>query len=114
MIIAAGIVCSLMMTVHRGKGLLVWWMVMWSLIVLTGCTSRPAPLPEPAPLPAPILCAAPAAMTEHEPMPRAPRGDYTQQEVALYLLALHRWGSRGWQRLAAIHDYTRQCRVREQ
>ncbi|MDC8804231.1 hypothetical protein PRZ61_12340 [Halomonas pacifica] len=81
---------------------------MMAVLDLGGC-ARTEPLPEPPPLPPPIVCAAPVAMTAQDPAPLAPHGTDSQREVALYLLALHRWGVQGWQRLAAIRDYTERC-----
>lgn len=81
-----------------------------AVLDLAGCTPVPPAPPAPPPLPATVVCAVPLAMTEREPMPLAPHGTDSQQEVALYLLALHRWGVRGWQRLAAIRDDSERCR----
>lgn len=82
------------------------------LVGLAGCAATPAPEPPPAP---PIVnlvaCSAPVGMTEPEAVPERPTGDYTQRDVALYVQALHRWGSRGWQRLAAVRDDATHCRA---
>lgn len=78
-----------------------------------GCAQQPAEPPEPAPIVNLVSCAAPAGMTESEPEPDRPEGDYTQRDVALYIESLHRWGSRGWLRLARVRDHAEHCSANE-
>lgn len=79
------------------------------LLMLAGCASSPEPVPRPEPLPAPVLCALPEGQTVQEPEPERPTGDYSQRDVALYMERLHRWGSRGWTRLAAAREWSDNC-----
>lgn len=80
------------------------------LLLLAGCATREAPPPPaPPPLPAPVLCAAPVGMTGQEPEPDRPAGDITQRDVAAYLVELHRWGWRGWRRLAGVRAHAEAC-----
>lgn len=82
-----------------------------SLLALAGCAAQPPEPPPAPPIVTLVACAAPAAMTEPEAAPERPAGDYTQRDVALYVQALHRWGGRGWQRLAAVRDDAARCRA---
>lgn len=79
------------------------------VLLLSGCASSPESLPSPEPLPAPVLCALPEGQTIQEPAPERPVGDYTQRDVALYIERLHRWGNRGWTRLAAAREWSDNC-----
>lgn len=85
----------------------------WPLLLpllLAGCaTPEPPAPPDPAPLPTPVVCAPGAGMTEIETAPLAPRGDYTQRDVARYIAGLHLWGSRGWEKLHAVREWSRDC-----
>lgn len=78
-------------------------------LVVAGCAGTPEPLPRPEPLPAPVLCDLPEAQTVQEPEPERPVGNYSQRDVALYIERLHRWGSRGWTRLAAAREWSNNC-----
>lgn len=76
---------------------------------LAACGSTP---PEPPPPPPSInvySCATPAGMTEREASPLIPVGDYTQKDVALYITALHQWGTRGWLKVARAREHADKC-----
>ncbi|MGP5324949.1 hypothetical protein [Vreelandella titanicae] len=76
---------------------------------LAACGSIP---PEPPPPPPSInvySCATPAGMTEREDSPLVPVGDYTQKDVALYMTALHQWGTRGWLKVARAREHADKC-----
>lgn len=77
-------------------------------LALAGCASAPEPTP-PLPLPPPVVCAPGAGMTEIEAEPGKPGGDYTQRDVARYITALHQWGSRGWERMRTVREWSRDC-----
>ncbi len=117
-LVAFGIVGGLMLLVvvtiegrlGRWAMLVLWALVLSLLFSLSGCSSTPPRPAEPPPLPAPILCAAPPGMTEAQAEPDRPAGELTQRDVASYLLALHRWGWRGWRQLQGVRDYAAQCR----
>ncbi|MGO2242092.1 MAG: hypothetical protein ACTH5D_10085 [Halomonas sp.] len=77
--------------------------------LLAACGSRP---PEPIPSPPAIsvyMCAAPAGMTEPERQPLRPLGNYTQDDVALYITDLHHWATRGWLKVARIREHADKC-----
>lgn len=77
---------------------------------LAACTSTPdAPPALPPVMVAPVVCAAPVGMTVAEAAPERPEGDYTQRDVALYVESLHRWGHRGWLRLARVREHAAEC-----
>ncbi len=76
-------------------------------VAMVGCAVN-AP-PEVAPVPAPVVCAPSAALTDGEPEPSRPAGQYTQRDVALYIKQLHRWGARGWEKLAASRSWSQSC-----
>ncbi len=79
------------------------------MAALAACGSRP---PEPPPPPPSInvySCATPAGMTEPERQPLVPVGDYTQKDVALYMTALHQWGTRGWLKVARAREHADKC-----
>lgn len=69
--------------------------------VLAGCASAPVALPPPPQVPPLVVCAPELEMTAPEAQPERPAGDYSQRRVALFIEQLHRWGSRGWKKLAA-------------
>lgn len=70
--------------------------------LLAGCASQPVVLPTPPAPPAVVLCAPESEMTAPEAQPERPTGIYSQRQVALFVEQLHRWGSRGWKKLAAV------------
>lgn len=76
-------------------------------LTLTGCLATA--VPEVPPAPTPVVCAASAALTEQESEPLRPTGQYTQRAVALYIKQLHRWGTRGWDKLAATRSWSQRC-----
>lgn len=76
-------------------------------LALAGCASALEPLPEP--LPRPVVCAPSAGMTENEPPPETPAGQYTQRDVARYVTDLHQWGSRGWEKVARVRQWSLDC-----
>lgn len=108
---AGALLMGLTQGMEKGRWslLVVWAIVLALLFSVSGCASTPATEPEPPPMPAPILCAAPAGMTQAESAPEIPRGEITQRDVAVYLLDLHRWGSRGWLRLSGVRAHANQC-----
>lgn len=71
--------------------------------LLCGCSTQPQITVDPAP----VMCQVPAGLLADEPMPKAPRGDYTQRDVALYINDLHEWGDRAVQRVKAIDQWVR-------
>jgi len=79
------------------------------VLVLTGCAATGPNLPEPPALPGPALCDVPVGMTEREPMPARPRGEYSQKDVAEYLARLHRHATRGWLRVVSIQEWSALC-----
>lgn len=89
----------------------VQWLVVGVLVVmqLTGCATNAAPPSLPDPLPAPVVCAPGVGMTEYEPPPASPAGQYTQRDVASYVTDLHQWGSRGWEKVARVRQWSLDC-----
>lgn len=80
-----------------------------AMMALTGCAQTPAePLPPPPPINV-YSCATPVGMTEPEAKPLVPLGDYTQKDVALYITALHQWGTRGWLKVARAREHADKC-----
>ncbi|WP_085919077.1 hypothetical protein [Halomonas sp. CSM-2] len=75
---------------------------------LGACGSTPPELPQPPAINV-YQCVTPAGMTAPEPQPKRPRGEYTQDDVALYITELHRWGTRGWLKLARVREHADQC-----
>lgn len=75
---------------------------------LTGCGSTPSELP-PTPSITVYQCATPAGLTERESQPLPPVGDYSQEDVALFITDLHQWGARGWLRVARIREHADKC-----
>ncbi|WP_151208985.1 hypothetical protein [Bordetella petrii] len=75
---------------------------------LAGCAGAPASPPPPTD-PAPVLCAASAGQTELEARPDKPTGTYSQRAVAAYIEQLHRWGTRGWEKVAAVRAWSNDC-----
>jgi hypothetical protein len=78
-------------------------------MALSGCAQQPS---EPLPPPPAInlyMCAAPAGMTAPERQPLRPVGDYTQDDVALYITDLHHWATRGWLKLARVREHADKC-----
>lgn len=76
-------------------------------MLLVGCAATPAP--EPPTLAPGIYCTAQTGMTHAEPEPLRPQGDYTQLQVAGYLIELHRWGWRGWKKLESVRNHAERC-----
>ena len=70
-------------------------------LLLCGCSTQPQITVEPVP----VMCQVPAGLLVEEPMPKAPRGDYTQRDVALYINDLHEWGDRAVKRVTAIDQW---------
>lgn len=83
------------------------------MVLVAGCASQPEALPPAQPMPAPVVCQVPAGMTVGERAPARPRGEYTQRDVAAYLVELHRWGAAGWARLRAVETWSDGCVQRE-
>lgn len=79
-----------------------------AFMALTGCAQQPSEPPPPPPINV-YSCATPAGMTEPEAKPLVPLGDYTQKEVALYITALHQWGTRGWLKVARTREHADKC-----
>lgn len=75
---------------------------------LASCAAAPSPTMPPAD-PAPVLCATPAGQTEPETEPDRPAGTYSQRAVAAYIEQLHRWGTRGWEKVAAVRAWSMDC-----
>jgi hypothetical protein len=80
--------------------------------VLAGCGTTPERIPAPERMPAPVVCDLEQGMVEPEPQPVRPTGDYSQRHVSDYVARLHRWGSRGWEKLAAARQRNDQCKNR--
>lgn len=81
--------------------------VVFVLALLVGCASAPEPRPDV--LPAPVACEVPREMVLQQVRPQPPQGDYTQADVARYLVALHQWGQEGWTRLEAVRKWSDEC-----
>lgn len=84
-------------------------LIIGALAALAACSSTP-----PAPLtPPPAIniyeCAAPAGMTAPERQPLRPLGNYTQDDVALYITDLHHWATRGWLKLSRVREHADKC-----
>ena len=75
---------------------------------LAACETTP-PTPPPAPTIRVYQCAPSAGMTEPEGVPRPPVGDYSQEDVALYITELHQWGARGWLKVARVRERSTRC-----
>ncbi|TVU88296.1 hypothetical protein [Vreelandella titanicae] len=76
---------------------------------MAGCAQKPSePLPPP-PVINLYMCAAPAGMTAPERQPLRPVGDYTQEDVALYITDLHHWATRGWLKLSRVREHADKC-----
>lgn len=87
--------------------------LLMAIALLAGCASvedrepdPPPPAPEPVVM---TICVIPQGMLEEEPEPERPEGEYTQRDVALYLSALHSWGSAGWERVETIDQWSDDC-----
>ncbi|WP_144981141.1 hypothetical protein [Halomonas sp. C22] len=76
--------------------------------LLAACSSTPGALPTPPPVNI-YQCAAPAGMTAPERQPLRPVGNYTQEDVALYITDLHHWATRGWLKLARVREHADKC-----
>lgn len=76
---------------------------------VAGCTANRPDMPPAIQVAPSVLCAAPGEMTTPEARPEKPHGDYTQRDVALFIEQLHRWGQRGWKRLAAVRAWSMGC-----
>lgn len=83
------------------------------VVLVAGCASQPEALPPAQMTPAPVVCEVPAGMVAGESEPARPRGEYTQRDVAAYLIELHRWGAAGWARLRAVEMWSDGCVQRE-
>lgn len=84
-------------------------LIVGALAALAACSSTP---PEPLTPPPSINvyeCAAPAGMTAPERQPLRPVGDYTQDDVALYITDLHHWATRGWLKLSRVREHADKC-----
>ena len=82
--------------------------------VLAGCGTTPKPIPAPERMPSPVVCDLKLGMTKPEPEPVRPTGDYTQRHVSDYVARLHRWGGRGWEKLAGARQRNEKCKERHQ
>ncbi|WP_421864373.1 hypothetical protein [Marinobacter adhaerens] len=82
--------------------------------VLAGCGTTPKLIPAPERMPGPVVCDLKLGMTKPEPEPVRPTGDYTQRHVSDYVARLHRWGGRGWEKLAAARQRNEKCKERHQ
>ncbi|MEX0732859.1 MAG: hypothetical protein WED00_05760 [Aquisalimonadaceae bacterium] len=85
--------------------------VMVLIGVLAGCASTPEPESMPEPEPPLVICDVDPALTESEPEPERPAADddYTQRDVGLYIIALHKWATRGWARVMTIRERSEDC-----
>lgn len=79
------------------------------LLLLGACSSAPEVHPQPEPLPVIVLCELPEGMAQADSAPAAPRGEYSQRDVALYVIRLHQWGDAANQRLQAIYEWSEDC-----
>lgn len=89
-----------------------WW-ALGLVGLLAGCASAPEPLPPATIVPPPVVCEVPAGLAAGEDEPARPTGDYTQRDVAEYVVDLHRWGAAGWARVEAIEAWSEGCVRRE-
>lgn len=76
---------------------------------LAGCATHQVEQPPAPSVPPAVVCAAPGEMTTVEGQPERPAGKYTQRDVALYIESLHRWGAHGWERVAAVRAWSKDC-----
>lgn len=81
---------------------------------LAGCSTTPEPIPAPERMPTPVVCDLEQGMTKPEPEPKRPTGDYSQRHVSDYVARLHRWGNRGWEKLAAARQRNERCKEQHQ
>tara|TARA_R110001606_G_scaffold212691_1_gene360462 strand:- start:20528 stop:20845 length:318 start_codon:yes stop_codon:yes gene_type:complete len=83
-------------------------LIMGAVAALAACSSTPPALPTPPSINV-YECAAPAGMTAPERQPLRPVGNYTQNDVALYITDLHHWATRGWLKLARVREHADKC-----
>lgn len=83
-----------------------WALLPLIAVLLTACASSPQLPPPPVNI---YQCAAPAGMTAPERQPLRPVGNYTQEDVALYITDLHHWATRGWLKLARVREHADKC-----
>ncbi len=83
-------------------------LILGALAALAACSSTPTELPTPPAINV-YECAAPAGMTAPERQPLRPMGDYTQDDVALYITDLHHWATRGWLKLSRVREHADKC-----
>lgn len=83
--------------------------ILLMIILITGCALRPEPHPVAPVVLAPIMCEVPAGLTAIENEPQRPSGNYTQRDVAEFIVLLHRWGVAGWTRVGTISDWSDEC-----
>lgn len=83
-------------------------LILAATAALAACGSTPPAL-SPPPTVTVYECVTPAGLTEREGAPRPPIGDYTQEDVALFITDLHQWGARGWLRVARIREHADKC-----
>ncbi|NVF16244.1 hypothetical protein [Vreelandella maris] len=83
-------------------------LIIGAAAALAACSSTPPELPPPPSVNV-YECAAPAGMTAQERQPLRPVGDYTQNDVALYITDLHHWATRGWLKLARVREHADKC-----
>ncbi|MCC5811188.1 MAG: hypothetical protein JJU06_12535 [Ectothiorhodospiraceae bacterium] len=89
------------------------WRALGLLGLLAGCASQPEPLPPATIVTPPVVCEVPAGLTAGDDEPARPQGEYTQRDVAEYVVELHRWGASGWARVEAIEAWSEGCVRRE-
>lgn len=82
--------------------------------VMAGCGTTPERIPAPERMPSPVVCDLKQGMTKPEPEPVRPTGDYSQRHVSDYIARLHRWGTRGWEKLAAARQRNEQCKQKHE
>ncbi len=89
------------------------WVTM-AAVTLAGCAARGPVAPEPLPPPVIVVrCVPPAALFAASAPPAPPAGEYTQRDVARYVLQLHGWGDEGWRRIAALSAWAEACEGEE-
>ncbi|WP_328184647.1 hypothetical protein [Marinobacter sp. OP 3.4] len=91
-----------------------WLLVLVLAFAMAGCGTTPEPIPTPEHMPAPVVCDLNQGITKPEPEPVRPTGDYTQRHVSDYVARLHRWGSRGWEKLASARQRNERCKEKHE